>query len=79
MRFANRTPRTFSTVDMPRKWSTRCTRSSGTSRASTPLRASAPAAPVPNGFSITRRVPSGNPMPVSASHAAAVIDGGNAK
>ena len=52
IRFAKRSPSRLSTVDLPRKWSTRNTWSSGTSLASTSVeRARAVLASVPNGFS----------------------------
>ena len=51
---------------MPRKWSTRCIWSSGTSLASSALSARALAASVPNGFSSTSRVPGGSSISASA-------------
>ena len=69
----------FMTVEVPRKWSTRKTRSSGTMRVTSWFRALALAASVPNGFSKTSRVPGGSSMPVRAWQARSVTAGGSAK
>ncbi|MDQ1125751.1 hypothetical protein QE428_000784 [Microbacterium sp. SORGH_AS 505] len=78
-RFAKRTPSRLSTVERPRKWSTRKTWPSGTSSASVAFRCSALAASNPNGFSSARIVPSGIVTERSASQAFAATAGGTAK
>lgn len=79
MRFANRRPMRLMTVDLPRKWSTRNTCSSGTSRCSSRLSDCAEARSVPNGFSIASTIPAGRSSVASVLQASTVTAGGRAK
>ena len=69
----------FSTVALPRKWSTRWMWSSGTSAARVALRWRADSSLEPNGFSMTSRVPAGTWPGASASQASWLTRGGRAK
>ena len=69
----------LSTVDIPRKWSTRWTWSSLTSPVRSSFSERALATSLPNGFSITSRVLAGTPISASARHAFSVTAGGSAK
>ena len=79
MRFANRSPIRLRTVDLPRKWSTRNTCSSGTIVCSSRFSARALRASSPNGFSSARTMPGGRFMVESVLQAFSVIAGGRAK